>query len=178
MFYIREDILVKLLSVDPLPAEYLFAEINLRKRKWFVCRSYNSHRYNIINHLQLISKKTDLYPLNYESIILVGDFNSEINDKCMNDFCESCNLSSLIRESTCYKNPENPFCIDIFLTNYSNSFQNSRVVETGLSDFYRMIVTVMKTFFYRLPPKKDTIEITVTMITIFFMFLCSMNYQN
>ena len=95
----------------------------------------------------------NLYSSSYESIILVGDFNSEINDNCMNDFCESYNLSSLIRESTCYKNPENPSCIDLFLTNSPNSFQNSGVVETGLSDFHRMIVTVMKTSFQRLPPK-------------------------
>ena len=89
----------------------------------------------------------NLYSSNYESIILVGDFNSEINDNSMNDFCESYNLRSLIRESTCYKNPENPSCIDLFLTNSPNSFQNSGVVETGLSDFHRMIVTVMKTSF-------------------------------
>ena len=76
--------------------------------------SYNPHKDNINNHLQLIRKKLDLYSWNYESIILVGDFNSEINDKCMNDFCESFNLSSLIRESTCYKNPENHSCIDLF----------------------------------------------------------------
>ena len=65
----------------------------------------------------------------------------------MNYFCESYNLSSLI-ESTCYKNPENPSCIDS-----PNSFQNSGVVKAGLSDFHRMIVTVMKTSFQRLPPK-------------------------
>ena len=95
----------------------------------------------------------NLYSSSYESIILVGDFNSEINGNCMNDFCESYNLSSLIRESTCYKNPENPSRIDLFLMNSPNSFQNSGVVETGLSDFHRMIVTVMKTSFQRLPPK-------------------------
>ena len=87
---------------------------------------------------------------NYESIILAGDFSFEIIDKCMNDFCGSYNLSSLIREAACYKNPENPSCIDIFLTNSPNSFQNSGVVETDLSDFHRMIVTAMKTPFRRL----------------------------
>ena len=32
LFYVREDIPVKLLSVEPLPAECLFVEINLRKK--------------------------------------------------------------------------------------------------------------------------------------------------
>ena len=153
LFYVREDIPVKLLFVEPLPTECFFVEINLQKRKWLVCCSYNPHKDNISNHLQLIRKKLDLYSSSYERIILVGDFSSEINDKCMNDFCESYNLSSLIRESTCYKNPENPSRIDLFLMNSPNSFQNSGVVETGLSDFHRMIVTVMKTSFQRLPPK-------------------------
>ena len=71
----------------------------------------------------------------------------------MNDFCESYNLSILIREPTCYKNPKNSSCIDPFLTNSPKSFQNSSMVETGLSNFHRTIVTVMKTSFHRLPPK-------------------------
>ena len=153
MVYVREDIPVKLLSVEPVPEECLFVEISLRKRKWLVHCSYNPHNDEISNHLQLLRKKLDLYSLNYENMILVEDFNSEINDKRMNDFWKNYNLSSLIRESTCYKNPENPSCIDLFLTNSPNSFQNSSVVDIGLSDVHRMIVTVMKTSFQRLPPK-------------------------
>ena len=117
----------------------------MRKRKWLVCCSFNPHKDNTSNQLQLIRTILDLYSSNYESITLAEEFNSEINDKCMNVFCESYNLSSLIRESACYKNPENPSSIDLFLTNSPNSFQNSSVVETGLSDFHRMVVTVMKT---------------------------------
>ena len=70
----------------------------------------------------------------------------------MNDFWYSYNFSSLNREPTCYKNPKNPSCIDLFLTKSPTSFQNSSVVETGLSGFHRMIVTVMTTSFQRLPP--------------------------
>ena len=36
LFYVRKDIPVKLLSVEPLPAECLFVEINLREGKWLV----------------------------------------------------------------------------------------------------------------------------------------------
>ena len=69
----------------------------------------------------------------------------------MNAFCERYSLSSLIKELTCYKNPANPSRIDLILTNSPRSFQNSSVVETGLSDFHSMIVTVLKTKFQRLP---------------------------
>ena len=39
-------------------------------------------------------------------VILVVDFDSEINDKCMNDICERYNLGSHIRKSGCYKIPK------------------------------------------------------------------------
>ena len=45
------------------------------------------------------------------------------------------NLYSLIKQPTCFKNPENPSCIDLILTNKPNSFQTKCVIETGLSDF-------------------------------------------
>ena len=57
--YVREDIPVKLLSVETLPTESFFVEINLRKKKWLVSRSYNPHRENISNHVQTISKSLD-----------------------------------------------------------------------------------------------------------------------
>ena len=56
----------------------------------------------------------------------------------MKTFCESYTLSSLIKELTCYENPQNPSCIDLILTNSPYSFQNSCVIEAGLSDFYMM----------------------------------------
>ena len=71
----------------------------------------------------------------------------------MNDFCVKYSLSSLIKEPIFYKHSANPSYIDLILTNSLHNFQNSIVVETGLSDFNRMIVTVLKTTFQRLPLK-------------------------
>ena len=56
----------------------------------------------------------------------------------MNDFYKTYNLNSLIRESTCCKNPVNPPYIDLFLTNSPNSSQKSFVVDTGLSSLYEI----------------------------------------
>ena len=77
----------------------------------------------------------------------MGDFNSEVSEAAMKDFCDLYHLKSLIREPTCFKNPLKPSCIDLFSTNCSRSFQNSGVVETGLSDFHKMNLTVLKTYF-------------------------------
>ena len=53
----------------------------------------------------------------------------------------------------CFKNPSNPSCIDLILTNAPRSFQNSCAIETGLSDCHKMTITVMKATFEKLPPK-------------------------
>ena len=39
------------------------------------------------------------------------------------------------------------------LKNSYRSFQNSFAIETGLSDFYRIVVTVMKAYFQKQKPK-------------------------
>ena len=83
----------------------------------------------------------------------MGDFNVNTSELNMNDFCNSYGSKSLIKVPTCFKNPENPSCIDLILTNNPLSFQNSGVIETGLSDFHKMIVTVMKTTYQKLDPK-------------------------
>ena len=49
-------------------------------------------------------------------------------------------LRNLIKEPTCFQNPDNPTCTDLILTNKSPSFKSTYVIETELSDFYKMIV--------------------------------------
>ena len=71
----------------------------------------------------------------------------------MPSFCDMFDLASLIKEPTCYKNPDNTSCIDLILTKKPFSFQNSCVAETGLSDFHRMILTVTKMTFRKLKPR-------------------------
>ena len=90
---------------------------------------------------------------------MISDFNSVVNQSCMKAFCESFNLSSLIKEPTCYKNPQNPSCMNLVLTKTPYSLQSSCVIETGLPDFHKMTVTVMKTTYKKL--KLRTVKISV-----------------
>ena len=75
-----------------------------------------------------------------------------MEDSSIKIFCSNFNLSSVINKPTCYKNPDKPTCIDLILTNCPGSFQNSSVIETGLSDFHKMIVTVLKTSYRKIEP--------------------------
>ena len=71
----------------------------------------------------------------------------------METFCESYGLKNLIKVHTCRKNSKHLSCIDLILTNSPLSFQSSGVIETGLSDFHKMTVTVIGTNFQKLDPK-------------------------
>ena len=59
----------------------------------------------------------------------------------------------MLNEPTCFKNPDKPSCIDLILTNCPRSFQNSCVIETGLSDFQKLVATVMKATYKKSQPK-------------------------
>ena len=51
------------------------------------------------------------------------------------------------------KNPNNTSCIDFFRTDTIKGFQETQVIETGLSDFHKLVVTVLQTIFPKSPPK-------------------------
>ena len=79
-------------------------------------------------------------------------FKADSDNAVLKDFCDLY-LTNSINTVTCYKNPNNPSCIDLLLTNFPKHIQNSSVIETGLFDFHNMVVTVMKTNFQKLEPK-------------------------
>ena len=107
---------------------------------------YNQASETTSYFLDHVSKSLDKTMANYDNILILGDFNSTMSDVPMKNFCELYNLENLIKEPTCYKNPNNPSSIDVILTNNKNSFQHSMAAETGLSDHHKMITTVIKNY--------------------------------
>ena len=89
------------------------------------------------NDLEIISRTLDTFTTKYKNIFLLGDFNTCADDETMKNFCSSCGLHILIKQPTCYKNPDNRSCIDLILRNKAKFFQSTCVMETGLSDFHR-----------------------------------------
>ena len=75
-------------------------------------------------------------------MIFLGDFNFKDNENHMKFFYENYSLKNLIRQPTYYKNPSNPACIDLTLTNVPHYFQMTYVVELELSDFHLMILMI------------------------------------
>ena len=79
------------------------------------------------NHISTINAHLS----NHENIILSGDFNSCMLYSSLKAFSETYKFRSLVKEATCFKNPEDPSCIDLILTNKHLSFQRLYAIETG-----------------------------------------------
>ena len=154
LFFIRNDLPHKELELHNLPnnIDSIFLEITLRKNKWLIIGGYNPHKDNISYFLNSIGKELDKFLPSYENILILGDFNSTMLEKEMQEFCEIYGLENLIKVPTCYKNPSNPSSIDVMLTNKITSFQNSITLETGLSDHHKMTITVLKRYFKKKEP--------------------------
>ena len=154
IIYIREDIPCKELKTPKLPKdiEGIFIELNLRKTKWLLMGAYNPQKGLISYFLHHVGIELDKFIGNYDNILLLGDFNSTMNEEAMKFFCEIYHLKNLINEPTCYKSAKNPSSIDVILTNRKRCFQDSITVETGLSDHHKLTVTVLKTYFKKKEP--------------------------
>ena len=100
-----------------------------------------------------LGKALDIYLHKYDHILLIGDFNSEISEISIHDFCHVYNLDSLSNTPTCFKSPENPSCIDLLLTNTKNNFDETVALESCLSDFHKLVVSVLKSYFKNEDPK-------------------------
>ena len=115
---------------------------------------YNPQKSQTTSFLHTLGKNLGHYYQSYDNVVILGDFNCEMTEEVMEEFCSLYNLKTLIKTPTCFKSIKNPSCIDLILTNRANSFQNSSSVETGLSDFHHLVLTVLKTSYKKKPPKK------------------------
>ena len=99
-----------------------------------------------------ITSGLDDFNTTHDNIIILGDFNVEPEESSMSDFLNLYNMKNLVKEKTCYKNPQNPSCIDLITTNCLRSFQNTTAFETGLSDFHKMTAIVVKSHYPKQKP--------------------------
>ena len=49
---------------------------------------------------------------------------------------------------------DNPSCIDCIITSNPNSLQNVSIICTGLTDFCKLVVTLLKRSFRKTAPKE------------------------
>ena len=99
----------------------------------------------VSNHLATLETFLDLHSSKYEKVLILQDFDVGVNEQHMQSFCETYTLKSLIKQSTCCKNPNSPMCIDLILTKIISSFQSTCVIEN--KDFDLITLTVRRKSF-------------------------------
>ena len=136
-------------------------EINLRKKKWTFFSIYRPPTQSQSYFFDQLSTTIDHFSDKYENFVIVGDFNASETEQEIGDFMDLFAFKNLVQEPTCFKS-SNPGCIDLILTNRGRNFQQTTAIETGLSDFHKMVVTVLKAY---LISKSQTLLITGTIKT-------------
>ena len=121
MLYFKEDLTAKLLSINRTN-ENCFVELNLKRTKWLISYSYNSNKSNIYSHLEFLSRNLDLVSSKYDNYLVVRDFHVFVKEANIKNFCERFSLKNLIKDPICYKNSNNPNCMDLMFTNKAGCF--------------------------------------------------------
>ena len=118
MIYVRVDIPSQEKDYKlPWNVEGILVEINLRKMKLLLIGVYHStsdeHGTNDDVFLHELGTSIDAHP-SYDKFLIAGDLNLQEHDIKLSNFLEEYHAKSLVKEPTCFKNPENPSCIDLF----------------------------------------------------------------
>ena len=127
-------------------------ELNLRTKKWLLLPVYRPPNQNPTHFRENLQRAIDFFSSTYDNILLIGDFNMDVNETGIHSIVEDNGLVNLIHSPTCFKSA-NGRCIDLIMTNSKNNCFCSSTFETGFSDFHHMVYTILKTTYDRLPPK-------------------------
>ena len=153
MLFAQEDIPVKLIASEIPPVEGLCVDVKLIKQKWLISCSYNPNKSMLTQHMETLAKNTDLYSSTYENFIFLGNFNAGMEHSALKDYKNLYFLTSLISKPIYWKNCSNSTCINLILISRPKFWQSANVIETRLSDFHKIVITIIKTTLRKLKPK-------------------------
>ena len=106
MLFIKHNIPAKRFSTDDKPIEHFYAALNFRKKKWLLNSPYNLKQSSVQSLVNCLSKGIDSLLSKYNNLILLGYFNLCMEDSPMKTFRETYKLRTLIKEPTCFRDPE------------------------------------------------------------------------
>ena len=103
---------------------------------------------NIQSFINELSNTLDKSFSKYDSIIVIGDINidtteaeqAKLTNRLLKELCITYDLSNLVTESTCITYTHES-SIDVIPTNRKQHFMLSKALETGLSDFHKIVTT-------------------------------------
>ena len=98
-----------------------------------------------------IDKLTTSYGASGSYENFIGDFNVEVTNKGikfdkLDKFCDLFYLTNLVTSPTCFTKTLKSI-IDLILTNKGNCFQETKVIETSLTDLHTLISSFLRSHF-------------------------------
>ena len=104
LFYITENIQCKLINDEIIPSDIdiIMFEFLIKIRTWLYIDFYKLPSQNENYFLDVLSKVLSKLTCQYESVMLIGDFNLTVNNKNLGVFMNIFNLESLINKPTCF----------------------------------------------------------------------------
>ena len=151
MIFVSEDFPKHTLSDD---IERMFIEINLKKTKWLIIGTYHPPNQPDDYFLKAVCNALDQYHKTYGKFLSLGDFNAADTEPILSEFLKHYEAINIMKNKTCFKNLDRATCMDLFLNKSPHSFQNTMAISTGLPDFYKMIITVLKSSFIKLKARE------------------------
>ena len=158
MVFVKSHIPLRRLNAFKIPSNIQIVpfEINLRKEKWLFASIYKAPSKENKYFLWYLTDLLEFYSTLYGKVIVLGDFNIEVENKAMKDFLQEHTFCNMMKQNTCFKS-DGGSCIDLLITNSKFSFMKTNCFETGLSDHHHMIYTILKTKFEVNIPQFQTI---------------------
>ena len=148
----------RLKNIETPTAESICIELTISNRKWFVMYAYRPESINRLIFFEEIKKTLNQAVNKYDNIILAGDLNVDMDIPSkdvhgyLSDICDTFDLTNLIKGKTCTQS-EQGSSLDVILTNRPRSFQKSCLIETGISDHHKLIMTFFRCHFQKFPAK-------------------------
>ena len=157
--YVREGLISKgLKQFESEFIETICIEIKISKKKWCISFAYRPPNTDKQSFFKQLCNTLNLMGNHYEYILVAGDLKINLLDSksepknYFSDLRDTFELTNLVKDKTCFKSI-NRTLLDVILTNRAKCFQKTIVCETGLSDCHKLVMTIFRSTFIKLPPK-------------------------
>ena len=145
LLYVNENLPGKIINSYKFKgnSEIILFEFSVSNKKWFLLGNYKPPLQNHLSCINDLNIAFNFVSPIYENFVLLGNFKMSTENPILKNFMGRFDLESFIDSQTCYKSI-NPTCIDLILTNKKNHFMKSATFETGLSDYHKLITTILR----------------------------------
>ena len=159
LVYLRKIFIAKRIQrFETEKAGTICIEITIAKKKWCILFAYRPPNFSKTEFFEEISVTLNKALNKYDNLLLAGDLNintlrpTSDSSNHLSDLNDTFSLTNLVTDSTCFRSNKGTLT-DLMLTNKPKSFYKSHSFVTCLSDCHKLIVSIPRTSFQKLPHK-------------------------